>query len=171
MKIRLHHFRGRYRFRLSSLSFSMSRLDQERRNIFLRIDFFVYKADIISFHLAGFFFRKPVNRLVARIGDLFCVLRKFDFKVRTRHSYSGWRRALYTPPNEGQSLEVIRLVPTPKIDRRALHLEVVDQIFIRSLDAQIVASSKPRTHPAFYVLFGQVGKISRCQDGYQAFSD
>ena len=52
----------------------------KEEKIFLRIDFFVYKSDIISFHLAGFFFVNTVNRLVARIGDLFCVLRKFDFR-------------------------------------------------------------------------------------------
>ena len=59
--------------------------------------------------------------------------------------------SLYTPPKDGQSLEVIRLVPTPQ------ELMVAPWIFklsirysSRSFEAEMVAAGKPASSSIFF---------------------
>ena len=52
----------------------------EKSKILLRVKGFLRQGDVISPDLAAFFVVNAVYGFVARIGDLFCVLRKFDFR-------------------------------------------------------------------------------------------
>ena len=48
--------------------------------IFIRVKCFAYKADQISTDLTGCLIIDSVNGLVARIGNLFCILRQLNLR-------------------------------------------------------------------------------------------
>ena len=70
------------------------------------------ETDQIRAHLSGLLVVDAVDGLVARICDLLDISEILIFGTNSPSSF--WMAAsLYTPPNDGQSFDVIRFVPTP----------------------------------------------------------
>ena len=85
----------------------------EDDHILLIIEGLVSQADEIGADLAGLAVVDPVDGLVARVRDLLGVLGKLDLRDKFA-GLSVLNGSLYTPPKAGQSLLVMRLVPTPQ---------------------------------------------------------
>ena len=115
----------------------------EDHHSFFRIEFLICKADQIGLDLAGLLAVDTVYSLVARVGNLFCVFGKLDLRlegIAVSVLYSG--KFVYAA--ECRISAVISLVPTPQeliLASWAFRLSI--RYSSRSLDAEMVASSKP----------------------------
>ena len=122
---------------------------------------FISQADKVGLNLAGRLAVDTVNCLIARICDFFGVSDSLIFGVKFVLSASLTAASLYTPPNAGLSLLVMRLVPTPRgIDLGILRLKTVDQIFVQITgcgNGSIIESGSSQHLVGF---FGKIRKVT-----------
>ena len=113
----------------------------------------------------------PVDGLVARVGDLLCVFGELDLGDKFAGLFVLTAASLYTPPKAGQSLEVMRLVPTPQelMAWRPESSSCAIRYSSRSLEAEMTASGKPAASSIFLRLLwtGRPGR--RCPGGCRRF--
>ena len=111
---------------------------------FFRIKFLICKADQISFDLAGFLAVDTVYGLVARVGNFFCVFGKFDLRLE------GITVSVFYSGKFVNAAECRVVIGCDQLGSTSQELILASWAFrlsirysSRSLDAEMVASSKP----------------------------
>lgn len=141
----------------------------EEQKVFAGIEGFICKADEVGLDFSGGFIINPVNRLVARIGNFFCVFGNLNL----------WYKFAVLILDGGKLVDTSKRrtilggnqvgTHTPGIDGCSLHLQIMEKIFV-----QIVGSADRRIwktgvieHLASPFWRGRQGH--RCLDGFHIF--
>lgn len=131
------------------------------------VEFLAHQANQISDYFAGGLVVNPLYGLVAGIGDFLGIFRQLDFGNKLACGLVQDSSQFVYSAKDGQSLAVIRLVPTPQelMAAPCIFRELI-RFSSRSLEAEITASGKPAS-VSIFLAFWTGRPNRRCPAGFR----